>query len=53
MHHQGAKVTARSKVHKNALCWLEQILEVKIHKTAAVHPLPSHQDDQDIVETAG
>ena len=30
------------KLHKNAVCYLEQILEVTLHKTATVWPTASY-----------
>ena len=46
MHHWDAKEKnvekARWKLHKNAMCYSEQILEETTHKTAAVQPLTSH-----------
>ena len=32
--------------HKNAMCWLEQILEVTSHKTAVVQLLTSYLKNQ-------
>ena len=46
MHHIDTNKMHREKatweLHKNDACHLEQILEVKPHKTAAVSPLTSH-----------
>ena len=33
---------ARWELHKNAMSYIEQILEATLHETAAVRPLTSH-----------
>ena len=46
MHHmdadKGYKEKARWKLHKNAMSYIEQNLEAKSYKTAAVQPPTSH-----------
>ena len=45
---------ATCQLYKNAVCYLEQILEATPHKTVAIQPLNSHltkiQDEQDMLE---
>ena len=47
MHHMDAGLAHREKarweLHKNAMCYIEQILEATSHKTAAVRPPTSHR----------
>ena len=46
MHHIDVNKIHREKttwkLHKNAVCYIERILEIAPHKTAAVQPLGSH-----------